>query len=265
MKISVIVPMYNSSKTIINTLNSIKEQTYRDFEIIVIDDGSNDDSSTLVEDFILSNDELPMTLLKKANGGVSSARNMGIKAAQGDYIALLDSDDRWLPEKLNKQVKILNSNPEISFIGTLHNNLKLGFPYSVNGDLIKVSFRQLLIKMAPSTITSLFKKDLINAVGGYDENQKYAEDGNLWLRFSKVCKMVILNENLAIAGDMKPLYGHSGLSGSLAGMQEGELKNIREMHDLGYLNYLEFKTYSLYSNLKYWRRCIVVKLRSRKI
>jgi hypothetical protein len=115
--------------------------------------------------------------------------------------------------------------------------------------------------MAPSTITSLFKKSLIEKAGYYDENQRYTEDGNLWLRFSKIGKMAILNKNYAIAGDFKPLYGHSGLSSNLKEMYMGEIKNLKDIYYLNYLNFIQFLIYYIYTSLKYYRRLAIVALR----
>ncbi|MGY0038966.1 glycosyltransferase family 2 protein [Pedobacter sp. NJ-S-72] len=231
MKVSVIIPLYNAASTIKSTLESVFQQTFKDFEVIIVNDGSEDDSVAQVEQFIAENvnSGISVTLIHQENKGVSTARNVGIRAANCELIALIDSDDVWLPTKLEKQIKILEANPDVFFIGTLHNNLSLGFPYTVKDDLIEVSFRQLMIKMAPSTITSMFRKVIFEKTGYYDEKQRYAEDGNLWLRISQHYKMLIINENLAIAGGMKPLFGHSGLSGNLSGMQKGELNNIQEM------------------------------------
>src|SRR5690554_8078017 len=104
--ISVIIPMYNAEKTILNALNSIKNQTYKDdFEILVVNDGSIDKSVDCVEKFKKENPEWKIELIHQTNQGVSSARNKGLKVAKGEYIAFLDADDEWLPEKTEKQMK----------------------------------------------------------------------------------------------------------------------------------------------------------------
>lgn len=260
--VSVVIPMYNAETTILKCIESVIHQLPESqMEIVIVNDGSTDNSLNIVDQYVKGNNITNINLITQSNGGASKARNTGIRAARYDHIALIDSDDIWLPGKLEKQIDYLVAHPEVAFIGTLHNNLQLSFPYQTNGPIIDVTFKQLMIKMAPSTITSLFKKELIEKSGYYDESQRYAEDANLWLRFSMHGKMVILNENYAIAGDMKPLWGHSGLSGNLSKMEEGELKNIKDMYKLRYINYLEFLMYSSYSLLKYWRRCIVVRFR----
>ena len=107
MKISVIIPMYNAENTILTALNSIKNQTYKcEYEVIVVNDGSLDNSKKIVEEYILENPQLTIILINQINGGVSKARNEGLKRAKGDYIALLDSDDEWLPQKVEKQMLV---------------------------------------------------------------------------------------------------------------------------------------------------------------
>lgn len=260
MKISIIIPMYNAEKTILKCLESVVHQLPIDqFEIVIVDDGSKDNSAKIVK-YYIENNTFDINLIQQENKGVSTARNRAIKAAKYDLIALIDSDDIWLPNKLKHQLEIMNQY-DLDFIGTLHNNIKLGFPYKIEQDIIRVRLHQLLIKMAPSTITSLFKKELIEKAGYYDENQKYTEDGNLWLRFSKIGKMAILNENYAIAGDLKPLYGHSGLSGNLKEMYKGEIKNLQDIYSLNYLNFFQLAIYYFYTSLKYYRRLVIVALR----
>lgn len=263
MKVSIIIPMYNAETTIEKCLNSVVNQLPEDkFEIVIVDDGSKDSSANVVKKFIAQHN-YDISFIQQENKGVSSARNRAIKNAKYDLIALIDSDDIWLPNKLKHQLKVMEKY-DADFIGTLHNNLSLSFPYNLENEIFKVSLHKLMIKMAPSTITALFKKSLIEKAGFYDENQKYTEDGNLWLRFSKLGNMIILNENYAIAGDYKPLYGFSGLSGNLEGMYLGEIKNIKDIYRLRYINYFQFKFYCFYTTLKYFRRLLIVKLRKVK-
>lgn len=118
MVISVIIPVYNAEESIEKCLDSIKKQTWTgEFEIIVINDGSTDRSGEILENYRQKNPEMPIQLIHQENGGVSKARNAGLKIAKGDYIALLDSDDEWLPEKTEKQMKYLvNKNFRVDFI-----------------------------------------------------------------------------------------------------------------------------------------------------
>lgn len=260
LKISVIIPLYNAENTIEKCLDSVAIQKPNyEIEVIIVNDGSTDNSKNIVDNYIKKSN-LNINFISQNNKGVSAARNMAIKMATGDFIALIDSDDIWLEGKLHAQMEVFEKF-DVDFVGTLHNNFNLGFPYKVNNNLIDVSFSKMMIKMAPSTITAVFKKSLIEKTGCYDEKQKHSEDANLWLRFSKNGKMVIINKTFAIAGDFKPLYGHSGLSSNLLGMFQGEQKNLSDVLRLRYINKLEFIFFSTYIHLKYYRRLIIVKLR----
>lgn len=260
LKISVIIPLYNAENTIEKCLDSVAIQKINyEIEVIIVNDGSTDNSKYIVDNYIKKSN-LNINFISQINAGVSAARNKAIKMAAGDFIALIDSDDIWLEGKLHAQMEVFEKF-NVDFVGTLHNNFKLGFPYKVNDNLIDVSFNKMMIKMAPSTITAVFKKSLIEKAGYYDEKQKYAEDGNLWFRFSKVGKMVIINKNYAIAGDLKPLYGHSGLSGNIYEMHLGEIKNLNDMLNLNHISYIQYIVYFSYIKLKYYRRVLIVKFR----
>jgi glycosyltransferase involved in cell wall biosynthesis len=262
MKISVIIPMYNSSKTIVSTLDSIKKQTILPFEVIIIDDGSMDESVAIVEDFIFNNSSLNIHLVKKANGGVSSARNIGIKIANGDWIALLDSDDVWLPNKLERQIQVLSENPKIDFLGTNRNGEHFDkILWKRIGFLTKISPKLLLVKFVFVVPTVIFRQKIISVVGYFDESQKYAEEGNYFIRIAQKYNCFLLNESLVITGGGKPHFGHSGLSGNLKEMEKGELKNIKYALNLKVINTIEYYCLSFFSILKYVRRIAIYKSR----
>lgn len=262
MKISVVIPMYNSSKTILSTLNSVKTQTILPFEVLIIDDGSLDESATIVEDFISNNLTLNIQLVKKVNGGVSTARNAGIKLAQGDWIALLDSDDEWLPNKLERQIQVLSENPNIDFLGTNRNGESFSAVlWNKLEHLTKISAKLLLFKNYFSPPTIIFKKQIFFELGGFDENQRYAEEGNYFIRIAQRYNCYLLDESLVITGGRKAHFGHSGLSGNLKQMELGELKNIKDSLNLNIINYFEYIFLIMFSLLKYVRRLLIVKFR----
>jgi teichuronic acid biosynthesis glycosyltransferase TuaG len=111
--ISVIIPTYNRKEKALRAIKSVLEQDIKKLEVLVIDDGSTDGTSEY-----LNEQGLPIKVISKENGGVSSARNLGIKSATGNYIAFLDSDDIWLPNKLNKQIKFFKDNPDVCLVYT---------------------------------------------------------------------------------------------------------------------------------------------------
>ncbi|MEP6803975.1 MAG: glycosyltransferase family 2 protein [Flavobacterium sp.] len=262
MKISVVIPMYNSNSTILKTLNSIKNQTILPFEVIVVDDGSTDNSSSIVEDFMYVNSNLKIQLLKKVNGGVSTARNAGIKLAKGNWIALLDSDDEWLPNKLERQINILKENLNIDFLATNRNGECFNkILWKKMNHLTQISPRVLLIKNFFSPPTVIFKTAIISKIGYFDEKQRYAEEGNYFIRIARQFNCYLLNESLVRTGGGKAHYGHSGLSGNLKEMEKGELKNIKDAFNLNIINYFEYLFLVSFSILKFIRRMLIVKLR----
>jgi glycosyltransferase involved in cell wall biosynthesis len=260
---SVVIPMYNSEKTILNTLSSVKNQSLQPFETIIIDDGSTDKSADLVEEFIQQNNGINIIFIKKSNGGVSTARNAGMKISKGEWIALLDSDDEWLPNKLERQLEVITGYPNIDFLGTTRNNEKINrILWKKIGPLTRISSRLLLIKFIFVVPTIILRKKIITDIGYFDENQKYAEEGNFFIRICNKYNCYLLNESLVITGSGKPHFGQSGLSANLIEMEKGELKNIKDAFNMHILNVLEFNALRLFSLLKYVRRILIVKTRT---
>jgi len=258
--ISVVIPMYNSEKTIERALNSILNQTYTGkIEVIVVNDGSKDNSKKVVEEFIHLHPKKGIRLINQQNGGVSKARNTGLNNAMGNYIALLDSDDAWFVDKLEVQMQILNSNSGIDFLGASFEGFELKNK-SLN-ELVNIKFENLLYKnyFQPSTI--VFKSEIIESIGYFDENQRYAEEGNYFMRIAKKFNCYFLNKNLIEFGDGKASYGESGLSGNLKEMEKGELKNFKYVYNQGWINLPTYLLICVFSILKYARRVLIVKLR----
>lgn len=259
--VSVVIPMYNAQNHILRCLKSVLNQTYKNLEVIVVNDGSKDNSELLVNEFINKHPELKIVLINKPNGGVSSARNLGIKSAKGEYIALLDADDEWLSQKLTLQLDILSKYPEIDFIGSSRNQESVTFPYSVKNGLVNVTLRKLLLKIKPATSTAVFKTSIRETVGFYDETQRYSEDANYWMRISIKHRMVYLPDSLVVTGGGKFNYGVAGLSANVVEMAKGEQKNILEMFKMRYISLPEFLFFYCFALIKYMKRILVVKLR----
>lgn len=193
--ISVVIPLYNKEKSIASTLQSVLAQTYADYEIIVVDDGSSDNGAAVVESVIsqcpISNVQSQIRLFSKPNGGVCSARNFGIEKSHGEYIALLDGDDQWDKEYLAEQVKMIADFPEaamwgINFAelnqGKLIRKLETALPDGYRG-YVENYFRM------PKRNSDLFcsssvviRRKVFDKVGLFDERIKYAEDSDMWFR-----------------------------------------------------------------------------------
>ncbi|MEN5058248.1 glycosyltransferase family 2 protein [Sphingobacterium kitahiroshimense] len=266
VKVSVVIPMYNAAETIIGVLNSVYSQTWKkNLEIIIVNDGSTDNSKQLVESYILQHDEIQIELLHQDNSGVSRARNEGMRRCTGDWICLLDSDDIWLPNKLERQLQVLFENPKIDFLGTTRNDERfdrIGFRSLDN--LSRISAKDLLFKFVFVTPTVIFRRLILEDIGYFDETQRYAEEGNYFIRIADKYTCYLLNESLVITGGRKHHFGESGLSSNLWAMEKGELKNIRLAYSMDIIDVAKYGLFSLFSILKYIRRVWIVKVRSKK-
>lgn len=258
--ISVIIPMYNSSETIVRVLNSVRNQTLKcNYEVLVINDGSNDNSKDIVEKYISENNSFNVILINQLNGGVSIARNAGLRASHGDLIAFLDSDDEWFPEKLEKQLNLLENHPEIDLLGCAFDGLYLNnFP---NGGLLKISVDKLIFKnyFQPSTV--ILKRKVVNEIGYFDENQRYAEEGNYFIRIANQFNCFFCNLKVINYGDGKSGFGHSGLSANLKEMHRGVIKNLKFAYQKKFISSNQYIMARIVSELKYLRRKLIVGLK----
>lgn len=258
--ISVIIPMYNSASTIERSLQSVEDQDYKgSVEIIVVNDGSKDNCVEIVESFIEAHQNTRIVLISQDNGGVSKARNTGLKNAVGNFVAFLDSDDAWFSNKLSNQMKILEENPNIDLLGTAFEGFY--FARKKEGELFKVEFKNLIFKnyFQPSTV--VLRKKVIDKIGLFDETQKYAEEGNFFFRVSKEFNCFFYNKKLITYGDGKQGFGVSGLSANLKEMEKGELKNLKFAYKNKWINLFTYACAVTFSILKYIRRVLIVSLK----
>src|SRR5438067_8321397 len=111
--VSVITPVYRGERFVAATIQSVLAQTYRDWELVIVDDGSPDDSAGIIDGYL---PHPQIRFIRQANAGVAAARNTGIANARGEFVALLDQDDLWLPDKLERQLLYLNARPDVGFV-----------------------------------------------------------------------------------------------------------------------------------------------------
>ena len=223
--VSVIIPAYNCAQFINETLDSVYRQTYRNIEIIVIDDGSTDNTKAILAPHIGN-----IQYFYKENSGTAGARNTGILKAKGELIALLDNDDIWYPEKIKLQVSVAQNNPEIGLVftdgkifdksGILKDTIiarrlqkwiqqnKTENGQVVKGCILDHIYFENLISSATSV---LIKRECFDQVGFFDENIIIADDFDMWLRIARKYSVALIQ---------KPLYMWRYRSDSSSGKME---------------------------------------------
>jgi glycosyltransferase involved in cell wall biosynthesis len=218
-KVSVIIPAYNVLPYIMDTLVSVERQTFQDFEALVVDDGATDGTAAVIEEFC--RDHPRFRLLSKQNGGLSSARNHGIRHAQADYIALLDADDMYAPKKLENHVAMLDADPAIGVVysgsrimrddGQLTFMTMSGKPVHLD-PLVALLFKNFIGHGS----NGVFRRQLFDEVGSFDEGLPSCEDTDFWLRVaaSERWRFERIRQNL-VYYRVRP----SGLSFNLARME----------------------------------------------
>lgn len=192
-KVSVIIPAYNMARYTVETVRSVLNQTFKDYEIIVVDDGSTDNTKELLRPYIENHQ---ITYIYKENGGASSARNVGFRASQGKYVAFLDCDDLWLPRKLRISVNLLDAHPEVGlvynralYIDKKGNDLWFSKDRCHSGMVFeKLILRDFIINSSPVVRRECFQK-----VGLFDETMFYPADWDMWLRISEYFPIKYIN------------------------------------------------------------------------
>jgi len=197
VKVTVIIPLYNARDVIRQTVESVLAQTWKDYEIVVIDDGSSDGSGDIVKEF---GDRI--RYFRQTNAGVAKARNRGIAESKGQYIALLDHDDLWHPTKLEKQVFVLNQRPEIGMVITDVAHIdREGKPMGIigRGHNTSETFARLFVRgYVPTPSAAMIRKAALDEVGGFDESFHSAglDDHDLWPRIAESYEIFCIPEPL---------------------------------------------------------------------
>lgn len=200
--VSVIIPTYNSANYIALSIDSAIKQTMRDFEIIVVEDGSTDDTKNRLDAY-----RNIINCIYQSNHGRSFARNVAIRQARGKYIAFLDSDDLWLPDRLEKQVAILEASPEIQLvyskakiIDSLGNAHQVwGHPSEIGEAIMEPGriYEQLILGNFIPILTVTLRRSALEQAGYFDEQLSYPEDWDLWLRLAHPGNFFYIPETLA--------------------------------------------------------------------
>ena len=202
---SVIIPLYNKANFVKKTIESILSQTYENFEIVIVNDGSTDNSMAVVSEIT----DPRIRLFTKENGGVSAARNFGIEKAQYEYITFLDADDLWFPDYLETIKGMIEQYPQAGIFGTAFTTInRLGVKIDrtidklpAGGILLTDNYCRSIIKREMSqlwTCTICVKKELFHKTGGFRVGVITGEDQDMWLRLSFNSTIVWKNEAKAL-------------------------------------------------------------------
>ncbi len=225
MKISVVIPTFNRISLVARAIDSVLKQSLNPYEIIVVDDGSDDGTSEMIKNKYKS-----IKLIQQQNNGVSAARNNGIKHAKGDWIGLLDSDDEWTEKKLENKADRLVKTPEYDFCHTneiwIRNGVRVnqrkkhekygGYIFDKCLDICRIS---------PSSV--LFRKNILDHIGWFDSQLPVCEDYDLWLRITSEYRILFIDEPLIIK-----YGGHDDqLSHSVESIEFFRIKSLENLLD----------------------------------
>jgi glycosyltransferase involved in cell wall biosynthesis len=204
--VTVVTPAYNVAKYVGETVDSVLGQTFHDFEYLVVDDGSMDNSLDIMKVHV--RDDPRFRLIQGEHRGTSAARNTGIREAKGEYIAFLDGDDRWHPKFLEQQLRLIQSlPPDVGVVFcrsriVLENGTLVFFQWQRAG---RYDFDDMLVNSNPARNTSslLIRKSCFADVGVFDEELRYCEDLDMWLRIAENSKTPILWASKHFLVDMR--------------------------------------------------------------
>jgi GT2 family glycosyltransferase len=194
--VSVIIPTYNRWPIVCDAIESVLDQSYKGFELIVVDDGSEDATSRNLQRYGSS-----LRVICRPRGGVAAARNLGVRCCRGRYVAFLDSDDLWDPRKLETQVAFMQADPEIRICQTeeiwIRNGIRVNPKQKhrkPSGDIFRASLHLCLV--SPSAV--MMTRELFDGVGGFDEAFTACEDYDLWLRVAVDAAVPLIPEPLVV-------------------------------------------------------------------
>ncbi len=201
-EVSIILPIHNGEKFLRNAILSVQNQTYKNWELIVINDESTDNSENIIEEFRISDHRIKV--FQRPKSGIAKSLNFGLKKAIGQFIARIDSDDLWLPAKLEFQIRHFQSNKNLYLLGTSvelidEEGLLLTRQKSFNA-LKFLSGREIKLKLLRNNLfchsSVVFRIEMVNLIGYYDENFKNSEDYEYWIRAAKSVNCEITNKIL---------------------------------------------------------------------
>jgi glycosyltransferase involved in cell wall biosynthesis len=205
-EVSVIIPAYNAETTLRETLASVLAQTFTDIEVLVVDDGSTDDTAAIATAI-----GPPVICLSRENGGVARARNLGLDQAAGRYVAFLDADDRWEPRKLERQIELMSTRPEVGACFTAVRNVDdqdqtlAQTPARDYADFCEALLLHSVV-VSGSCSSAMLRRELASEVGGFDPRFSQCADWDYFIRLSLRARLAPIDEPLVVyrraAGNM---------------------------------------------------------------
>jgi glycosyltransferase involved in cell wall biosynthesis len=197
-KITLLIPIQNAEKTLDRCFESIQNQTYQNFEIVCIDNGSQDESLRITkkwQEFFGVNRFV--IIQNETNLGVTKALNQGLDKITTEFTARIDGDDWWEPTKLEKQIKFLENNPKYGVVGTNYINFKRNLEIKITAPKADDEIRKTIIKRNPFAHSCVvFRTELIKSVGNYNSDVYMGQDYDLWLKCMPYCKFYNIQEFL---------------------------------------------------------------------
>ena len=214
MRFSVIIPLYNKAPYIKKALQSVMNQTFQDFELIIVDDGSMDDSLSVAKD-VLDGSDIEYQLIHQDNAGVSTARNNGVSASHGDFICFLDADDWWTPSFLERMDDLIAKYPDAGIYGTNYYIVNRGEQrvalHIPSTGYINYCYCYRKLQMPLWTGAVSIPRFVFDELGGFKPHLKLGEDFDLWIRIALSRKVAYLDEPLAYYyQDSDPIWRGTG-------------------------------------------------------
>ena len=255
--VSVVIPCFRCASTINRAIASIAMQTKKPAEVILVDDGSDDDTLVVLQALAKQYTNWIKIITLSENQGSANARNIGWAAATQPYIAFLDADDAWQSQKIEIQTAYMNTHPYVVLCGHQHNIIEHS---TALPDWQVQSWAEQHIPQWSWLLSNKFVTPSVmvrpDACPRFAQNQRYMEDYGLWLEF--VCEgKVVTKLSAKLAAIYKPPFGTSGLSAQLWSMELGELEDYHRLYDKHYINLAQYLGLSVYSLLKFIRRLVI--------
>ena len=262
--ISVIIPVYNSQETIKECIDSVVNECINSdclWELILVNDGSTDDSTIKIAEYINKSPfKDNIILINQKNGGAAKARNTGIKASRGEFIAFNDSDDAWVKGKLSAQLESLTNNKNIDLLAGTFGRDNLSKIKKVT-TLTHITIKDQVLKNYFSPPTSILRSRILKKSGLFNEDMRHAEEGYFFNNIVYTGEAYVIPMVVTRPITTKERWGDCGLSGNIVAMEKGELFNISTAYKNKYISLWLFIFAYCFSIAKFFRRYIIKNIR----